>query len=200
MQTALDDFLSNMSRVRALHFLHSSLSKQLTEAVDLSDILRAEVVMAVSAFDFFIHEITRLGMLESLTGKRPRTNAFDKWQLPIEVVTSMMHSGHGEQRLDAEIRTQHGFLSFQQPDAIADAVRLFSSVKLWEEVGKEFGETAEIAKQSFKLIIDRRNKIAHEADIDPSYPGQRWPIDVAEVEKVLDRIEKVAGAIFRVSV
>ena len=200
MKTALDEFLSNMSRVRALHLLHSSLSRQLTGAVDLSDILRAEVVMAVSAFDFFIHEITRLGMLESLTGKRPKTNAFDKWQLSIEAVTSMVDSGNMAQILNAEIRTQHGFLSFQQPDAAADAVRLFSSVKLWEEVGKECGETAEIAKQSFKLIVDRRNKIAHEADIDPSYPGQRWPIDVAEVEKVLDRIEGVARAIFRVSV
>ena len=154
--------------------------------------------MAVSALDFFVHELSRFGILECFKGDRPRTKAFKKWQVPMEAVMNAMNADDREGILDAVIRSRHGHLSFQQPDSIADAIRLFTDVKLWKEVGAECGESAEIVKQSIKLIVDRRNKIAHEADVDPSYPNQRWPIDAAGVLNVLDRIEKIGRAIFKV--
>jgi hypothetical protein len=48
-------------------------------------------------------------------------------------------------------------------------------------------------------VIERRNKIAHEADLDPSYPGQKWPIDRAQVDYACDLLEKLARAIFKVT-
>jgi hypothetical protein len=62
------------------------------------------------------------------------------------------------------------------------------------------GLPAQAAKASLTLIVDRRNKIAHEADLDPSYPGQRWPIDTAMVEDIFDKIEAISRAIYKVSV
>lgn len=196
MRTAFDAFEASMRRVRELHALHGSIFELLTNAVDLSDILRSEVVMAVSAFDFFIHELVRLGMLECFSGKRPRTAAFNRWSLPIGAFEDLSDASSAEQRLDAEIRERHGFLSFQQPEKVADAIRLISEVKIWEEVSVILGESVQHAKDSFKLIIERRNKIAHEADLNPSYPGQLWPIDAAMVEMIFNRIESVARAIF----
>ena len=189
-----------MARVRALHALQGSFAKRLTVAVDLSDILRAEVVLAVSALDYFVHELTRLGMLESWSGDRAQTDAFQRFQLPLSMARGLSNPAAARQILDAEIRSKHSFLSFQHPDRLADAVRLFSEVKLWEEVGKEMGLPAQVAKSSLILIIDRRNKIAHEADIDPSYPGQRWPINIPLVEGIFDQIEAIGRAIFKVAV
>ena len=200
MKRALDEFENSMRRARTLHELHLAFSNRLTDAVDLSDILRAEIAMAVSAFDFFVHELTRLGMLECFVGKRPPTDAFGKWKLSLSAVAEMDGPSPAEHILDSEIRRQHRFNSFQQPERVADAVRLFSNVRLWEEVARECGEGVEDAKRSFGLIIDRRNKIVHEADIDPSYPGQLWPIDRSTVEILFDRIEAVARAIYRVSI
>ena len=68
------------------------------------------------------------------------------------------------------------FSSFQQPDKIADAIRLFSDVKLWQQVALELAIPEQDVKARLKLIVDRRNKIAHEADVDPSFPNMRWPI------------------------
>jgi hypothetical protein len=99
--------------------------------------------------------------------------------------------------VEGEIRTKHSFLSFQHPDRIADAVRLFSEVKLWDEIGKLLGAAAKDIKTELLLIVDRRNKLAHEADIDPSYPGQRWPINAALVEGIFDKLEAIARAIFK---
>jgi hypothetical protein len=195
MQTALDSFEESMRRVRDMHALHQSLVQTLTSAVDLSDMLRAEIVLAVSAFDFFIHELSRLGMLECHCNIRPKTDAFKKFPIPLDLAVGLTG-----QVLDAEIRVKHGYLSFQQPAKVADAVRLFSSVELWKDVATIFGVPAKRLKGDLTLLIDRRNKIAHEADLDPSYPGQRWPIDRQQVEYTFDLLERLAQTIFNVAV
>ena len=196
MQLALDTFLENIVRVRTLHSLHASFSSQVTSVIDLSDILRAEVVLAVSALDHYVHELARLGMLECWRGARAPTDAFGKFQIPASTVSSLLiNSAQAESIFENEVRSKHSFLTFQQPDKIADAVRLFSSTSLWDNVGMQLGTTGKLSKSALAIVIDRRNKIAHEADIDPSYPGQRWPIDRALVEDILDTIEKTVRAI-----
>jgi hypothetical protein len=133
-------------------------------------------------------------MLQTHANSRPMTEAFKKFPLPIETALRLDHAS-----LEAEVRSRHGYLSFQQPDKIADAVRLFSSVELWKEVSGELKTDAKSLKTSISLIVERRNKIAHEADVDPSYPNQRWPIDRGHVEYALELIELVAGAIYKVT-
>ncbi len=54
----------NIKQARQLGGIYRALRSQTTAALDLSDILRAELVLAVSAFDNSAHEITRIGMLE----------------------------------------------------------------------------------------------------------------------------------------
>lgn len=200
MQTALDVFRKGMQRTRALHALHGSFASQVTAAIDLADILRAEVVLAVSALDYFVHELTRMGMLECWSGARVQTDAFLRYQLPLSAVPSLGSPLTAQQTFNSEIRAKHSFQSFQHPERIAYAIRLFSGVKLWEQVGSELGRPPQQIKSSLTLIIDRRNKIAHEDDADPSYPGQRWPIDRSMVEAIFDEIETIGSASFRVVV
>ncbi len=196
MQSALDGFSENIRRVHLLHSLHASFSGQVMPVIDLSDLLRAEVVLAVSALDYYVHELTRIGMLQCWRGERIQTNAFKRFQMPIGAASALLAAGSQAERiLENEIRSKHNFATFQQPEKIADAVRLFSDVPLWDSVGTRLGTTAKAAKASLGLIIDRRNKIAHEADIDPSYPGQRWPIDRVLVQDMLQTIERTVYAI-----
>lgn len=54
------------------------------------------------------------------------------------------------------------------------------------------GTSAKDIKDRLDLIVDRRNKIAHEADIDPSYPDTRWPIDEQLVSDTVGFIEQKA--------
>jgi hypothetical protein len=190
------------SRAHALHRMHGVLHEQAREAeddVDLTDILRAEVVLALSGLDFFVHELTRLGMLECWSNERQRPDAFGRFQLPISSVNELMNPEAAEAALDIEIRRKHSFLTFQHPDKIAEAVRLFSNIKLWEAVAQHLRRQPNQVKASLSLIVDRRNKIAHEADIDPSFPGLRWPIDPAMVEGIFDEIEEIGRAIFSVA-
>ena len=53
----------------------------------------------------------------------------------------------------------------------------------------------EDVKRELTLIVDRCNKIAHEADVDPTPPHERWPIDYPDVDYSLDFIGGVTQAI-----
>lgn len=171
-----------MNRVEHVGGLYKALCGLTTPVVDTSDLLRAQVVLAVSALDYYVHEVTVLGMLEVLAGKRPPTQAFEKYRVAVGSVVSALAAG-GSSWFETEIRERHSFLAFQQPDKVADAIRLFSDVKLWEAVAARMSSTDKVVKNHLRLIVDRRNKIAHEADMDPSYPGARWPIKETEVER-----------------
>ena len=194
MQRALDAFRESIARVEHLAGLYKAIASLTTPAVDSSDLLRAQIVLAVSALDFYIHEATLVGMIEVYTGKRPATPAFEKYRVSVGAMMAG-HPAGGTVWLEAEIRDRHSFLSFQQPDKIADAIRLFTDVKLWQAVGATLGQDDSTIKSRLRLIVDRRNKIAHEADLDPSYPGARWPISEADAAQSRQFMADLVGAI-----
>lgn len=194
MQRALDQFHANLVRVRSLGGIHASLAASTTPALDLSDLLRAQIVLAVSAFDTLVHEVARLGMLESASGARPVTDALRRFQISFEAAQSAP-SSPALAWLDDEIRRRHSYLSFQMPDKVADAIRHVSDVQLWNEVGRRLRRPSEDVKLELRLLVERRNKIAHEADADPSFPGTRWPIDPAMTKRAIDFLESVGSAI-----
>src|SRR5262249_15833163 len=127
MKTALDIFRANLARVRALHALHLNFSGLVAPIIDLSDLLRAEIVLVVSALDHFVHELARVGMMEIWRGARSATPAYLRFSISLNIATRLTGQSGVEGHLETEIRTRHGYLSFQQPDDIADAIRLFSS-------------------------------------------------------------------------
>jgi hypothetical protein len=194
MLSAIEQFRDNIVRVRSLGGIHQALASMTTAAVDTSDILRAQYVLAVSALDHYVHEVTRLGMLETFDGKRPPSAAYLRFRISISCMTSNQVVSRSD--VDSEIRTQHGYVVFQRPDRIADGIRLISDVKLWESVGKRISVAPEFIKERLTLIIDRRNKIAHEADLDPTYPKVRWPISQIDVDNVVDFLVQIVEAIY----
>lgn len=183
-----------MERVRSLGGLYEALSRLTTPVVDTTDILRAQIVLTVSALDHYVHEITRIGMLDVINGSRMTTNAFRRFQVSIEAALTGL-TGSGSTWFEDEIRQKHGFLTFQQPDKIADAIRLFSDCQLWPSVASNLNSTTQDVKNHLQLIVERRNKIAHEADLDPSYPGARWPISLTDVERTVEFIENLCETI-----
>ena len=248
MQSALNQFCISIHRVRDLIALHNSIKATSTNALDLSDLLRAALVLAVSALDYYVHEVVTLGMLEIYRGQRsephPSSNAsqsaFSRFQvslggarqermiainiaswleseisqnydstflqeshtiadlLPV-LSNSIQNKLNNTSWLEDEIRERLGYQSFQQPDKIADAIRLISDKKLWDEVSTIIGKPTKEIKQQLIAIVDRRNKIAHEADIDPTFNiGNRWLIDEMQVNDAVDFIEKIVETIHQV--
>ena len=197
MLNPIEQFRENMGRVESLGALHTAIGQLTTPAVDLTDLLRAQIVMIVSALDHYIHEITRVGMLEVYDGERSRTRAFLRFQVTLDAAMKGISESSENGWLDTEIRERHGYLAFQHPDKIADAVRLFSSCELWLSVAAELNQSVDDVKNRLRAIINRRNQIAHEADLDPNYPGagNRWPISPSDISSASGFILDVCEAI-----
>lgn len=176
----------------------SALKAQVTPVVDVSDLLRAALVQGVSAFDHFIHEEVRVRMI-GLAGQAAVKwpPAYGRFRISLEAFDRSRTGG--TRWLEEEIRAQHSYLAFQQPEKVADAIRLVSDVELWPSVANFIGVDTRAVKTQLKLIVDRRNQIAHEADMDPTPPRSRYPISRNIVDSSLDFLDVLVEAIVNVS-
>lgn len=194
MRSAIESFRISAARVRHLGALYSSLQNILTSAVDSTDLLRAQLVLSVSALDYFVHEITIHGIKEIASGERASTESFAKLKISSGII---FQNSNIIAALEEDIRERHSFLSFQQPEKIADAIRIFFDKPLWRAVAVRLSRDEASLKSELRLIVDRRNKIAHEADIDPSFPGARWPITPADCSRAIDLISDICESIYK---
>ncbi|MCC6739466.1 MAG: hypothetical protein IT452_10510 [Planctomycetia bacterium] len=198
MLTALTNFHAHLAQYRALGALYKALIASPPAGVDPSDVLRAELVFAVSAFDFFIHELVRLGVSQAFLAPSRRTAAFKSFKVELSSVEAALTSPGTLDWLNQEVLKQHGWQSFQKPDKVAGALSLITSKSAWPSIAKSLGKPEDDVKTELRLIVDRRNKIAHEADVDPSYPGARWPITGPVVDRSLDFLDALGDAVYAV--
>ncbi|WP_343744340.1 HEPN domain-containing protein [Chitinophaga sp.] len=197
MPSPFTQFETNIKAIRDLKNTLDHLDKITTNVVDVSDLYRSLIVLNVSALDHFVHEIILHEMIEIYKGNRPPTAAFLRFQIPLSNIHGSVIKP-SEIAIRDSIRNKHSWLSFQDPDKIAEAIRLISEKKIWEEIGRVWGVAGGEIKIRLKLIIDRRNKIAHEADMDPTFPGQKWSISPNDVSECTEFIHKLVSEICNV--
>jgi len=193
-----DQFKLNIQRVENLQGVYKSLSGTLTAAIDISDILRSEIVLLVSALDYYVHSKVLSKIEDAFTGKRAATAKFQATAVRLLTVKAAMSAGTSMQWLLDEVYHQHSWKSFQTPENIADALKMVSDKKVWELVSKGLNSPTQDVKDRLRVLVERRNKIAHEADSDPSLPTAKLPISDTDVESaigfvksVVDEIEKI---------
>jgi RiboL-PSP-HEPN len=198
MQRAFDQFKDNMKYVKELDTLFVHLKSTLHLPNDLTDILRAEWVYSVSAMDKLIHELVRIGMIEAFQGRRVRTNKFSSFGVTTTTLTSSLLNAvpPPEYWFEQEIIERHKTLAFQAPEKIADALSLiWDEQHKWQTIAGMIGISQATLITQLRTIINRRNQIVHEADLD-LLSGVRNTIDKVDIDSVVDFIERVSEAIF----
>jgi len=196
-------------RAEMLAALHSFISHQGTPALKPEELLRADWVARVSALDLYVHELVSQRMSQIMSGELPQTPAFGRFRVSSETLIRMKDGPElaAKAAFDLDVREQFAIQTFQMPEKIADAIRLCSSVKLWLEVAADQnpGATppqieafAKGTKATLSLIVERRNKIAHEGDLQPSVPREPWPIAASDVVEVRDFIRNLVNSIDKV--
>lgn len=194
MNQAFSQFSTNIEEVRKTHLISTSLNVPASSIVDTSSILRSCIVLSVSAIDHLIHELTIIGMCEIFNGIRPVTAKYNNHNVSL----GFMHAIVSTPPLitfESEIRRSLGWQTFQRPDKIKDAIALFNLVQLWQQVAVVMSDTEPNIKTQLNLIIDRRNMIAHEADIEPIFKTKRL-ISNTDVSVTIDFIEKLGTTIY----
>lgn len=184
--------------------MHAFMATHATAALPVEEILRAEWVARVSALDLYVHELVAQGMQSAFEGTIPRTPRFLAFQLPLATVERIRVAPSptaASAAFDLEVRRQLAFSTFQDPEKIADGLRLCSNVELWNAIALHQGATqatkttrVKQLKSQLRAIVDRRNKIAHEGDMQPAVPVTPWPIVQADLAQVGSFIEKLVNS------
>ena len=197
MYNSLLQFRTNIGYVRNLSTIYSSL-KGLSSGLDLSDILRSELLMSVSALDHFVRNSVEEGMLEIYQGIRPSTLAFNDFTLKMKNHQYAVANPSHTNWLRVEIQEKVNAKTYQKSSNIEKGIRQIFDGDLWVEVGTIMKDNPNRITRKLDLIVRRRNTIVHQSDNDPSNPGQRLDIIENEVIEDVDHIENIAEAIFQV--
>ncbi|MBT9446530.1 MAG: hypothetical protein IV086_12585 [Hyphomonadaceae bacterium] len=203
----IEAFDSVWQRANLLRGLHDHLAATLTVALKPDELLRAEWVCRVSALDLYVHEIVAQKLVAAFAGAKVAAKGAGKFQIGANRLFDIMSASQtqAEALFDLEVRAKLSLISYQDPEKIADGIRLVSDVELWNEIALQLGATpsnkatvAKSLKQQLSLIVERRNKIAHEGDLQPSLPREEWPIAASDLDMVKAFLESLIDALEKV--
>lgn len=158
-------FDEQLNSLQTLSSIYGFIKKSAPH-MDADALLRAEYVLLVSSFDNYIHNIVRRKIGENFFASNPMPKDFS---LPIEVFQLMRMDGteSGQKSLlDSYLNKLLAKDSFQSPKSIEYALGLIDISKIWTAAASTFCNTADNVKNELALIVQRRNQIAHEADVD----------------------------------
>lgn len=163
------------------------------------DIWRAQVVFAESTLDFYLHEVSKYGMLKIFQGSWNKTERYNKFMVPMSVLEEGMKTPESitwfttflNQRFSREV-----YLSFE---SMKDQMNL---------LGLNFGPLLDGAfpkpgdpntphrtgKKIISELFDRRNQIAHQGDRAHAN-AERNDITKEYVDQCLAEIKTLVAAI-----
>ncbi|MBE7439060.1 MAG: hypothetical protein HS115_11435 [Spirochaetales bacterium] len=170
MLNARQVFQRNIRQANELSELYDSLITIVPMLEQFDDLLRSQIVYAVSAFDKLMHDLIRIGMVQIFQGNRPPTPKYHKEGISIQDLPQLMigSTPPPEVRFEEIVREKLSTLSFQDPRKIADGLSfIWDENQKWQCIALGLGMSDEEAKRQQKLIATRRNAIVHEADLNP---------------------------------
>ena len=185
--------------------LHGYVVAQATGALQPDELLRAEWAARVSALDLYVHELVATHLVEIFAGVRPAGPGFGRFQVSGDALMRIQSAPTPADRAAAfelEVRTRLSRITYQVPDDIADGIRMVSPCSLWNEVALRVGASAATVttvagdlRRKLSVIVDRRNKIVHEGDLQPTVPRIPWPISRSDLVDVTTFIRSIVSAI-----
>lgn len=198
MINAIKQYNSNKSHIEAYGKLFVLLEQNIPVlSPQREELLRAQIVMAVSAVDTFFHNVVKIGLLQIFNGSRPIGKAAS---YPIELldVISINRENDSYRKqllLENAIMKISSKDSYQSAKSIEYAAGLLGVRGIWTQLSTLMGLSAEDIKNKISLIVRRRNQIAHESDINPATMS-RFPITKADVDDVVDFLDKFVNAVY----
>lgn len=201
-------FLNNIEYARKMIVAGRNLAAFQSPVIDIGDFYRAAWVQAVGAIDHWFHEELYRRVAE-LTAEDSPTMPYQltKFELPLMKVEEVRQSTVSlADAVSEHVKAKWSNAALQNPRKISEALRLVTEEDVWAKTAAKLNEwnhgrtsmNAQTLKQKYVSITDRRNKIAHEADLVDGDLKRRQPISDADVTDAIDWIERIALAIANV--
>jgi hypothetical protein len=198
MNRAIIQYQNNSKSIKELGQLFDLIiSKFPLLQTQAEDILRAQFVMIVSALDCYIHDVVRIGMLEIYSGGRNPSKNTEKYSINLTTLQQIEKAPDEQTKLaflEKHIQTKNTEESFQSPKSIEYALGLINIDKIWTKLSSKMNLPPDDIKKQLALVVDRRNKIAHESDRD-NLTGSKIIIDKTLIDNTISFIDNLCQAI-----
>lgn len=181
-------FHNNIRQANELGGLYDLMSQSVAIPEQFDDLLRSQVVNAVSAFDKLMHDLIRIGMVRIFENQRRPTGKYLNEAVAIQHLPGLAAGAIPPPpvRFEEIVREKLSKLSFQDPVKIADGLSyIWDDNQKWQRISQGLGMNDEDVKRKQRLIATRRNAIVHEADLDP-VTNQKLTITRAEAADISD--------------
>ena len=164
-----------------------------------SELLRYQIVLVESAFDFFCHSIIKYGMIQIFHGEWKRTDKYNNFSVKFSQIDSAK-AGINEdwilEMVDNKISTQT-FLGYEE---LKDGLNYIQKDCL-KEIAKDIYGTDEYTSlqeinADISRVYKRRNEIAHQNDCEHK-TGVKKTITLDEVEELKAIIIKIVNSILK---
>ncbi len=201
-------FEANIEYARKLIRAGESLQGLQPGALDITDLYRAAWVQAVSATDHWLHEELFRRVEELAADPDADLPAqLQRFELPLSVIEAVRR---GDRTMSDAVlhyvRAKWAFASMHSPRKIAEAYKLVSDIDLWQTVAMRLNDwnqhrtnfSSQTVRKRFSTVIERRNKIAHHADLEDGDLKQRRPLTAAGANDAVDWLERVVLAVAKV--
>lgn len=163
MSKYLDRFCKNILSANKLDQKASTLVEA-DVCNDTTEIYRSELVLLVSAFDAYIHEITHEYLTNYLINNDCSTKEIDNYRLPISSVRAILAEKDEDKRKDIireKLRKENNRHSYQGTNDIEKVLALCGTPNIWGKVSMSIDVEKEYLIKKINSMVHRRNIVAH---------------------------------------
>lgn len=133
------------------------------------DTWRIQIVFLDSAFDYYIHQITKYGMNKMFQGEWEKTDAYKAFTVKMEILEDVLNNPENQKWFPNLVNSTYERIPFMSYDDVNKQLRLIG-IKIKDVEDAAFHEigssipTKTKYKNAINNLYHRRNAIAHQSD------------------------------------
>lgn len=163
------------------------------------NIWRAQIVFLESAFDFYLHELTKFGLSEMFVGNWQKTEKYNNLSVKMSIVDRALNAREDSAWFLEFVDDFYREITLVSYQSVKDQMNLLG-LNLQEVADAVFYErdssvkTKDKLERCLKLLYHQRNVIAHQSGRRHA-DAQREEITKDMVEQYINDVEKIVGKI-----
>jgi len=178
----------------------------------LDELLRAALAGIVSALDRYCHDLIISRVLRELRRSEKNINKeLRQLRIPVLAAKSAVHHARLRRGKGGRVRPRpmsivrhavqdvlHRDATYQRPSDISRGLRLVGIENVWQTCARRMRCRADDIIKRLDRIVDRRNKIVHEGDVEQRRKGGRptlHPLDKSQIRQDIDWVARLVNAI-----
>ena len=170
------------------------------EKVDSAkEIYRSQIVFLESALDFYIHEISKYGVISIFTKRWSKTEKYNNFKIPMSVFETGIRNPESTSWLAEYLNSRFSVEVYLSSESMKDQLNMLglcfhSIMETAFPIPSNPDEPYKEGKIIVKELFERRNQIAHQSDRKHA-TAERNDISKEYVQKCISDVKKLVEAI-----